>query len=190
MAAAVKGKKERSADERVLEAIFNPEDPLGGDVGSSEEENVEEVGDESEAVKAAKALEVEAVREAEQGRLAQALSLLTEAVTMAPECPSPYNNRAQVYRLQNQVELALADLNMAVQLSGGRGKAAQQALTQRGLIHRLHGNNEEAKSDFQTAAKLGSKFAQKQLVQMNPYAALCGQMLTEAFEKIRKGEQT
>lgn len=31
MAAAVKGKKERSADERVLEAIFNPEDPLGGE---------------------------------------------------------------------------------------------------------------------------------------------------------------
>ena len=143
----------------------------------------EEVGDESEAVKAAKALEVEAVREAEEGRLAQALSLLTEAVTMAPECPSPYNNRAQVlpppppppplhhiillsvqvYRLQNQVELALADLNMAIQLSGGRGKAAQQALTQRGLIHRLHGNDEEAKSDFQLAAKLGSKFAQKQV---------------------------
>ena len=41
MAAAVKGKKERSADERVLEAIFNPEDPLGGDVGVSHEPNTE-----------------------------------------------------------------------------------------------------------------------------------------------------
>ena len=69
----------------------------------------------------------------------------------------------QVYRLQNEVELALADLNTAVSLSGGRGRAAEQAFTQRALIHRLHGRDEEAKADFLAAAKLGSKFAQKQV---------------------------
>ena len=52
---------------------------------------------------------------------------------------------------------------MALELSGGRGKAAEQAFTQRGLIHRLHGNDEEARTDFQAAAKLGSKFSQKQV---------------------------
>jgi len=25
---------------------------------------------------------------------------------------------------------------------------------------------------------------------MNPYAALCGEMLSEAFDKIRRGEET
>ena len=40
----------------------------------------------------------------------------------------------QVYRLQNQVELAIADLDTAIQLSQGHGKVAEQAHTQRGLI--------------------------------------------------------
>ena len=71
--------------------------------------------------------------------------------------------RTQVYRLQSNIDLALADLNTAVALSSGRGKAARQALTQRGLIHRLHGNDEEARTDFQDAVKLGSKFAGKQV---------------------------
>lgn len=69
----------------------------------------------------------------------------------------------QVYRLQNKVDLALADLTMALELSGGRGKAAEQAFTQRGLIHSLHGNNQQARTDFQAAAKLGSTFSQKQV---------------------------
>ena len=42
--------------------------------------------------------------------------------------------------------------------------------------------------DFKIAAKLGSRFAQKQVVSMNPYAALCNQMLSEAFGKLRRGE--
>lgn len=50
----------------------------------------------SDEVRRAKALEVEAVREAEQGRLQVALDHLTEAITLAPHYPSPYNNRAQV----------------------------------------------------------------------------------------------
>lgn len=69
----------------------------------------------------------------------------------------------QVYRLQANIDLAMADLNTAVLLSSGRGRTARQALTQRGLIHRLHGNDEAAKIDFHAAAKLGSKFAGKQV---------------------------
>ena len=93
-----------------------------------------------------------------------------------------------MYRLQNQIDLALADLDTAIQLSGGRGKVAEQAYTQRGLIRRFHRENEAALEDFKAAAKLGSRFAQTQVVSMNPYAALCNQMLNEAFDKLRKGE--
>ena len=50
----------------------------------------------SEEVRRAKHLEVEAVREAEGGRLEEAMRILTEAITVAPDYPSPYNNRAQV----------------------------------------------------------------------------------------------
>ena len=95
---------------------------------------------------------------------------------------------AQVYRLQNQVDLAVSDLNMAIQLSEGHGKVAERAHCQRGLIRRLQGLDEEALEDFKAAARLGSRFAQRQVVAMNPYAALCNQMLSEAFGKLRRGE--
>ena len=51
---------------------------------------------ESEEVKRAKLLEVEAVRAAEGGSLGDALELLNQAVTVAPNYASPFNNRAQV----------------------------------------------------------------------------------------------
>ena len=51
---------------------------------------------ESEEVKHAKLLEVEAVRVAEGGSLGDALELLNQAVDVAPNYASPYNNRAQV----------------------------------------------------------------------------------------------
>ena len=51
---------------------------------------------ESEEVKRAKLLEVEAVRVAEGGSLGDALELLNQAITVAPNYASPYNNRAQV----------------------------------------------------------------------------------------------
>ncbi len=66
-----------------------------------EEEEKEEcgsgdVGSDSEAVRAAKGLESQAVKQAEQGNLGAALVLLTQAISVAPEHPSSYNNRAQV----------------------------------------------------------------------------------------------
>ena len=70
----------------------------------------------------------------------------------------------QVYCLQAQVDLALADLDRAIQLSGGRGRAAEQAYTQRGLVWRLRGEDERALEDFKSAARLGSHFAQKQVM--------------------------
>ena len=77
---------------------------------------------------------------------------------------------------------------MAIQLSRGNGKVAELAYTQWGLIRRLQGCDEGALEDFKTAAKLGSRFAGKQVVAMNPYAALYNQMLSEAFGKLRRGE--
>ena len=69
----------------------------------------------------------------------------------------------QVYRLLNQVDLALADLDQAILLSSGHGKVAEQAYTQRGLIRRLRGDDEGALADFKCAANLGSRYARKQV---------------------------
>ena len=57
----------------------------------------------------------------------------------------------------------MKDLDKAVELSGGKGRAACMAYTQRGLIHRLREADDLAKQDFQKAADLGSEFSKAQV---------------------------
>ena len=52
----------------------------------------------------------------------------------------------------------------------------------------ISGNDEGALDDFKIAANLGNEFAKQMVVQLNPYAALCNQMLSEVIGKIRRGE--
>ncbi len=85
---------------------------------------------------------------------------------------------------------ALNDLNTAINISQGKGRAACQAYCQRGLINLRNHAPDTAKADFETAAKLGSEFAKAQLVQMNPYAALCNKLLKQVFTKLQNGEST
>lgn len=177
-----------SHDKDVLTRIFNPSLPYGDTV----EEDVqivpadEEV--ETEQVKEAKRLELEGVKAAESGNLDRALELLNQAVTLAPEHASSYNNRAQALRLQGDTAGAVQDLNKAIELSRGQGKVACQAFTQRGLIKRLEEDEEGSKEDLKNAANLGGQFAKQLLISMNPYAALCNQMLGEVIGKLRSGE--
>lgn len=58
---------------------------------------------------------------------------------------------------------AMTDLETAIRLSEGKGRAACQAFTQRAMIHRLHGQDDLARADFQAAANLGSEFAKAQV---------------------------
>lgn len=81
---------------------------------------------------------------------------------------------------------ALKDLNLAVDLSKGRGKAGIQALCQRGVLHRCVGRTDEARDDFELAARGGSSFARTQLVALNPYAAMCNAMLRDLSAKSSK----
>lgn len=83
---------------------------------------------------------------------------------------------------------ALGDLDQAIALSGCTGRTACQALVQRGLLHRLARQNDEARADFEKAAALGSEFARQQAVVLNPYAALCNKMLSEVINKMRNPE--
>lgn len=81
---------------------------------------------------------------------------------------------------------ALEDLERALALSGGRGRTARQGFVQRGLVARLQGRDDDARSDFERAARLGSQFARRQLVQLNPYAALCNRMLADVMGQLRR----
>ncbi len=83
----------------------------------------------------------------------------------------------------------MVDLNKAIQLSNGKGKAACQAYCQRAMLNHYTGNEELAFKDWECASNLGSNFAKNQLIQKNPYAALCNKMLYDVFKNVKAGSQ-
>ncbi|XP_028275423.1 tetratricopeptide repeat protein 36 [Parambassis ranga] len=174
-------------DRAVLQAIFNPTSPYGDIPGLNQEEELidDDSGFDTELLKQVKELEMRGVSAAEAGDLQAALQLFSQAVRVLPQRASAYNNRAQALRLQGDTAGALQDLDQAITLSGGTGRTACQALVQRGLLHRLERQDDEARADFEKAAALGSEFARQQAVALNPYAALCNKMLSEVINKLR-----
>ena len=54
-----------------------------------------------------------------------------------------------VYQLLSRVDETLSDLNTAITLSTGKGKPAEHAYSQKGLILMLHENEDEALQDFE-----------------------------------------
>ncbi|NXT26157.1 TTC36 protein, partial [Syrrhaptes paradoxus] len=175
-------------DRAVLQTIFNPSTPFGDIPGLDEEEEDTREEDEAfapELLAQARDLELQGVSAAESGDVSAALERFGEAIRLLPERASGYNNRAQALRLRGDVTGALRDLDTAIRLSQGRGRAACQSFVQRGLVHRLQAREEDARRDFERAARLGSAFARRQLVLLNPYAALCNQMLCEMLGRLR-----
>lgn len=94
----------------------------------------------------------------------QALNILNEAIKAHPERASLYNNRAQVYQLLNNAQQSFEDLSKAIRFAKEKQKRTLcQGLCQRGLLHRKWGKTEEARADFNEAAKMGSLFARNQV---------------------------
>ncbi|KAG8036242.1 hypothetical protein G9C98_004822 [Cotesia typhae] len=167
-------------DKSILDIIFDPLQLMSSGQNSHEpEDEITDKIQDPEIVNLVK----RAIKTAESGELDKALLLFDEAITKAPDRPSILNDRAQALRLAGRVGEALKDLDQAVTMSSGRGKAGTKALCQRGLLHRLEGRKDEAKRDFEIAAKNGSAFARNQLVDLNPYAAMCNAMLKEITSK-------
>ncbi|KAJ8320004.1 hypothetical protein KUTeg_001591 [Tegillarca granosa] len=175
-------------DKAILQTIFNPSLPYGDVIEEEQQLSQEIVEIETDEVKQVKHLELEGVQAAESGDMQTALEQFNKAIQILPSRASGYNNRAQALRLKGDVKGALEDLDNALNLSGGQGSVACQAYTQRGLIKRLEGDDEGAVADFKIAASLGGQFAKQQVIAMNPYAALCNQMLAEVITKLRSGE--
>ncbi|KAF7494024.1 Tetratricopeptide repeat protein 36 [Sarcoptes scabiei] len=133
-----------------------------------------------------KELETKAIRLTNEEKLIDALDCFNEALKLWPENASALNNQAQTFRLLQRLDEARANLNRAIELSDGENPnriIARQAYCQRGLLRLLQEEKELALSDMKRSAELGSLFARSYLAKMNPYAALCNQMLSEMFRK-------
>ncbi|CAM5121750.1 unnamed protein product [Natator depressus] len=177
-------------DRAVLQTIFNPSAPFGDITTSDAGEEAEAIQGEdgaftSELLEQVKELELQGVLAAESGNVNMALERFSQAIWLLPERASCYNNRAQALRLKGDVAGALQDLDTALRLSRGTGRVACQCFVQRGLINVLQGHEDNARQDFEQGARLGSAFARHQLVLMNPYSALCNQMLLEMMRKLQ-----
>ncbi|XP_050080959.1 tetratricopeptide repeat protein 36 homolog [Anopheles maculipalpis] len=174
-------------DRQVLESILNPSQ-IGGEeyLLQEEEKHLDDPQDVNAAndprVKESQRMELEAIALASEGKLPDALELLSKSIEAAPERPAPWNNRAQVYILLGKEEEALKDIEQALALSNNAGRTGCRALCQRGILKRKNNNIDGAREDFEVAAKLGSKFARTQLIELNPFAALCNQMLREVMK--------
>ncbi|XP_054163470.1 tetratricopeptide repeat protein 36 homolog [Oppia nitens] len=174
-------------DKLVLNSIFNPLMPTTDDNDTASDDITRQLTAEEQL---AKELETEAVNAANGSQYDRSLELLTRAIYTAPNRASCYNNRAQVYRVIGNTELALQDLNEAIRLSSGTGLVARQAYCQRGLIHLLHKREAEGIEDMKLSANLGNDFAKALVVQLNPYAALCNKMLRDMINKCIIGGET
>merc|ERR1712192_344520 len=182
-------KKPFPLSREVLNSILNPNLPLGEAVYDPEGqvEEVEGVEEDSQEILSA---EKEAVQAAEKGYLKSGLKLFDKLVELNPGRPSSYNNRAQALRIVGRPDSALKDLDTAIKLSKGKGKAGCNALCQRGVLLRKEGRDDDAMENFKTAAENGSGFAKAMLVEMNPYAAMCNAMLKNVFTALQEGGDT
>lgn len=139
-------------------------------------------------------MELEAIAAVEkEGAHEKALELLNQAINLAPNYPSPYNNRAQILRLLNRVEEATSDLNRAIELSADEEFpiVRRQALAQRGWINFLDEQKMElAFADFEAAGKLGCEESKKMAVRCNPYARLCSSIMQEMLHKLYYSKPT
>jgi tetratricopeptide (TPR) repeat protein len=142
----------------------------------------------------------------------QAMEVLATAIEALPSYPALYANRAQVLLLQcaslsvqsstsssndndndndnnndglkqELLARAMKDLEKAIALAKGDEKVLGNAYTQKGLVHSKLEEKEEALECFQYGEKYGNLFAKQQVIELNPYAALCNQMLTQAMQE-------
>ncbi|KAJ0176817.1 hypothetical protein K1T71_007996 [Dendrolimus kikuchii] len=177
-----KGFQKSERDKAVLRSIFDPTATIAevADDGDTFAEDNDEPST-PEGTESAK-LCAQGVKLAEEGNLEEALQILTKGVEIAPERAAAYNDRAQLLRLMQKDADAMKDIDRALQLTEGKlGRARALALCQRGVLLRKQGKDDDARTVFTEAAKLGSSFAKKQVVELNPYAALCNQMLSQVM---------
>lgn len=134
-----------------------------------------------------KDLELRGVQAAESGDLKQAIVYFDQAIDLIPERASGYNNRAQALRLLGQNEGAMQDLDRAINLKETGGSSGRvNALCQRALLHRVNGDEAKSLADLEEAASAGHEFARRALVHLNPYSALCNQMLHQMLQKLNE----
>ncbi|KAJ2478368.1 hypothetical protein IWW56_003755 [Coemansia sp. RSA 2131] len=128
--------------------------------------------------------EIQAIAAAEQGQVDDAIKQLTDIIVEYPSYASAYNNRAQAYRLQSaSSSMVIADLDCAIKCAHD-DQTLGQAYTQKAIVLKALGNQDDAFFNFSQGAKCGNSVAKTAASKENPYAKLCGQMVSQAMKQL------
>ncbi|KAJ2497510.1 hypothetical protein GGH96_005047 [Coemansia sp. RSA 1972] len=128
--------------------------------------------------------EIHAVAAAERGKVDEAIKQLTDIIVEYPSYASAYNNRAQAYRLQDaSSSMVIADLDCAIKCAY-EDQTLGQAYTQKAIVLKALGNQDDAFYNFSQGAKCGNSVAKTAASKENPYAKLCGQMVSQAMKQL------
>ncbi|KAJ1643530.1 hypothetical protein J3B02_004137 [Coemansia erecta] len=130
-----------------------------------------------------KALERQAIRAAEAGNSGKAIAMFSEILSDHPNYSSAFNNRAQVHRLMGNSSEALRDLDRAIEYAQEK-RVLGQAYTQKAIILRSKGDQDGAYYNFSMGARFGNEVAAMAAPKENPYAKLCGKMVSEAMRQL------
>ncbi|KAI9219947.1 hypothetical protein BC828DRAFT_384762 [Blastocladiella britannica] len=184
-------------DSQVLDLIFGPAtgnpqkaQPADGAAGQSQSAAALASLDPATASRV-RSLEAEGIQLAESDDASDpsaAIARFTEALSLCPESATLHNNRAQAYRMQGDLERALADLDDAVRYASNGGSSAdlgvlRNAYTQRAVVLKGLGRQDESVRDWERAAQLGSDVAKTMAVAENPFAQMCNAIMKEVMAK-------
>jgi len=192
MASPDSSAKISARDNNILDLIFNPEAEFAPNSQPSSKppptmkNSIDKERIPEEQLKKLKSLESEGVKFAEDSQPEKAIEKFSECITQWKSYGSAYNNRAQCYRILGKNEVALMDLNAAIEFANDDENILKQAYSQRGIIHKALGNQDQALSDFQMGARYGNEIAKMASVKENPYAKLCGSVVQEVMSNLRK----
>ncbi|KAJ2003685.1 hypothetical protein GGI04_002886 [Coemansia thaxteri] len=133
------------------------------------------------------ARERNAILAAEQdGDVKAAIAQLTQIIEEYPSYASAYNNRAQALRLDGaDLSAVLSDLDSAIRHAQD-DKTRGQAYTQKGIVLKAQGGDQDDVFDcFAQGARCGNEVARMAMEKENPYAKLCGKIVSEAMRQLR-----
>ncbi|KAJ2948910.1 hypothetical protein O0L34_g5843 [Tuta absoluta] len=169
-------------DKAVLKSIFDPTVTIAAEINDDGDSFPPDDEPTLDSHKESIAVCARGVQLAEAGNLEEALQEINRGISAAPERAEAYNDRAQLFRLMQRDDDAMADIDRALELTADKQcRARALALCQRGVLLRKRRQDDDARTAFKMAAELGSGFAKKQMVELNPYAALCNQMLSQVM---------
>lgn len=179
-----------AGDRDLLDYIFDPT-PVGGPQRPETKVTDEELGPEGPAIapellEQLQSLQLKGIKAAEEKDYTTALAHFTSSIELCPHYASAYNNRAQTRLLMRDEDGALADVNSAIEHAHRDRITLKQAYTQRAIIYKQKNRLDEAQADFAFAGRLGSSLAKSEAIAMNPYAAMCNKVLSQAFEALTK----